>query len=238
MRVFIGMETSGALRRRFKEAGHDVCSCDLLPAQDGDIDDHVEGDVFQVLNNLERARWKPDLAIFHPPCTYLTSSAEWAYKDPDYDRYPRVGYHQKPKPETLTGTARRAARDDAIRLVNKIWSLRIERMVIENPIGALSRRWKLPCQIIQPYQFGDDASKATCLWIRGLPLLVSTHRVHGRVVYKNGKPVERWSNQTDGGQNKLPPSEDRWKVRSDTFPGIADAMVQQWGNPERGMFAA
>lgn len=239
MRVFIGMETSGVLRRRFKAAGHDVCSCDLLPAQDGDTDDHVVGDVFGVLHNMAMTGWKPDLAIFHPTCTYLTISAEWAYKDPDFERYPGVGYHQKVKPETLVGAARRAARDAAVLFVHKLWEQRsIERMVIENPIGALSRRWKLPDQIIQPYQFGDDASKATCLWIRGLPLLTGTKRVLGRAVYVNGKPVERWSNQTDGGQNKLPPSADRWKVRSDTFPGIADAMVDQWGNPERGLFAA
>lgn len=233
MRVFIGMETSGALRSRFKAAGHDVCSVDILPAQDGDTDDHVVGDVFEVLDDLRATGWWPDLAIFHPTCTYLTISAEWAYSDGPY--------HQKVKPETLVGAARRAAREAAIEDVRRIARLPIHRKAIENPIGVLSSRFRRPDQVIQPHWFGDDASKATCLWLWNLPELKPTKRLPGRVVEwpkGSGKMVERWSNQTDSGQNRLPPSADRWKLRSDTFPGVADAFVEQWSNPIGDLFAA
>lgn len=109
MRVFIGMETSGELRRRFEAQGHCVLSCDILPAEDGcgydpvEMTGHYVGDVFDTLEKLRWARLWPDLAIFHPTCTYLTISAAWAFNDPDYGRYPGVGYHQRVKPDTLTG---------------------------------------------------------------------------------------------------------------------------------------
>jgi len=98
------------------------------------------------------------------------------------------------------------------------------RIALENPKGCISSRIRKPDQTIQPYQFGDDASKATCLWLVNLPPLKPTSYVEPRLV--NGKP--RWANQTDSGQNRLTPSEDRWKERSRTFPGIAEAMADQW----------
>lgn len=225
MRIFIGMETSGSLRRRFAAMGHDAVSCDLLPSEDNAGADHFQGDVFEVLEGLKSAGWWPDLAVFHPTCTYLTNSAAWAFNDPDYDRYPGVGYHQKVQPCTLTGAARREARQHALDDVRRIMALPIKRKAIENPIGAISRAIRKPDQIIQPYQFGDDASKATCLWLEVLPPLRHTQYVQGRVV--NG--AYRWANQTDSGQNRLSPGEDRWKDRSRTFGGIADAMAAQWG---------
>src|SRR5690606_582719 len=101
--------------------------------------------------------------------------------------------------------------------------------------GVLSTRWRKPTQTVQPFDFGDDASKRTCFWLDGLPKLAPPQgaRVAGRWVFDPhlGKMVERWSNQTDRGMNRLPPSEDRWKIRSDTFPGLADAMVDQWTRP-------
>jgi hypothetical protein len=103
--------------------------------------------------------------------------------------------------------------------------LPIHHIAIENPIGCLSSRWRKPDQIVQPWHYGDDASKATCLWLKNLPPLVATNPYPPRIV--NGK--KRWGNQTDSGQNKLGPSEDRWKERSRTFPGIANAMAQYWG---------
>lgn len=105
---------------------------------------------------------------------------------------------------------------------------------VENPIGRLSTLVRKPDQIIQPHQFGDDASKATCLWLHGLPKLRPSNPHPGRVVEwppGSGKQVRRWGNQTDSGQNKLGPSDDRWKIRSATYPGIAEAMAQQWSNP-------
>jgi hypothetical protein len=95
---------------------------------------------------------------------------------------------------------------------------------LENPIGCISTRVRKPDQTIQPHQFGHDASKATCLWLKGLPLLTPTKHIAPRLV--DGR--KRWGNQTDSGQNKLPPSADRWKIRSETYQGIADAMANQW----------
>lgn len=244
--VFIGMETSGALRRRFQARGHYTISADILPAEDGSqfpesrdfgpAGGHVMDTVQNVLDYLrKKGRW-PDLAVFHPTCTYLTGSAEWAYNDPDFERYPGVGYHQKLKPDTLFGAARRAAREQSLEEVRWIMALEIARKAIENPVGAISTRIRRADQIIQPNQFGDDASKKTCLWLYGLPRLRPTGRAEPRIV-DDGRPqlglfgtgVERWSNQTDNGQNKLSPGEDRWKERSRTFDGIADAMAEQWG---------
>jgi len=118
--------------------------------------------------------------------------------------------------------------EDALAFVRLLMDAPIPRIAIENPVGAISTRIRKPDQIIQPYQFGDDASKRTCLWLKGLLKLVPTTIIPGRVVTVNGKQVERWANQTDSGQNKLGPSEERWKLRSKTYQGIANAMAQQW----------
>lgn len=228
MRIFIGMETSGELRGRLQRMGHQAISCDLLPADDGETRWHRQGDVFATLEALIAAGWCPDAGMFHPTCTYLTSSAEWALKDPDYVRYPGVGYHQRVKPGTLTGQARRSARQEAVATVRRIAALPIERIIVENPKGHLSTAIGRPSDIVQPYEFGDDASKGTCLWAWHQGVLLQdwrlvrdpAKRVPGRLV--NG--IERWSNQTDSNQNRLSPGEDRWKERSKTYPGIADAL--------------
>lgn len=167
MRVLIGMETSGRTREAFRRLGHDAYSCDLLPAQD-DSPYHLQGDVFEIIQHGEP--W--DLGLFHPTCTFLTNSAAWAFNDPNFERYPGVGYHQKPKADTLTGAARREARELALADVRKIMGFfptRVKRLAIENPVGAISNAIEKPAQIIQPYNFGDDASKSTCLWLRNLP---------------------------------------------------------------------
>ena len=101
----------------------------------------------------------------------------------------------------------------------------INKICIENPVGVISTRICKQSQIIQPYEFGDDASKKTCLWLKNLNTLIPTSYVSPR--YVNGK--KRWANQTDSGQNKLTPSDDRWKIRSKTYNGIANAMANQWG---------
>lgn len=236
MRIFIGMETSGELRRRFIAQGHEVISCDLLPAEDGQTPNHITGDVFDTLDRLrDEYGWWPDLAIFHPTCTYLTNSAAWAFNDPDFERYPGVGYHQRVKLGTLTGAARRQARKSALDDVRRIISLPIKRKVFENPIGAINTAIRKADQIVQPYQFGDDASKATCLWfydedgnpLPGMALPVDPALYVPPTLRPNGKSY--WSNQTDTGQNRLSPGDERWKDRSRTFPGIADAMVMTWG---------
>lgn len=119
---------------------------------------------------------------------------------------------------------RDALTEEALDFVRWIMALPIRHKAIENPIGCISTRIRKPDQIIHPWMFGDDASKATCLWLEGLPTLVPTDVVEGRLV--NG--MRRWANQTDSGQNKLPPSADRWKLRSETYAGVAEAMADQW----------
>lgn len=184
------------MRDAFRALGHDAWSCDLLAAQGN----HYQCDVLTILNK----GW--DLAIFHPPCTYLTVAAEWAYGDGPY--------HQKIKPGTLVGAARREARLRAIELVVRLLNAPIARIALENPKGAISRLYRKPDQIIQPYDFGDDASKQTCLWTKALPNLTPTIYVPPRIV--NG--MKRWANQTDSGQNRLAPSEDRWAERLPDLP--------------------
>ena len=206
----------------FERAGCEVWTCDILPSR-GRPDRHIQADVWSVLNQ----QW--DMALLHPMCTYLTVSAAWAFNDPDFDRYPGVGYHQKVSLETLTGQARRDARDEAVANFKRLEELPFPT-AIENPAPSfLSKAHRRPDQIIQPYNFGDDASKGTGLWLRGLPKLRPTGRVPGRMVEYKGKLVERWSNQTDSGQNKVTPGEGRWLERSKTYPGIAAAMGAQWG---------
>ncbi len=220
MRVLIGCEQFGHMREAFRRHGHDAWSCDLLPARDGSPN-HIQCDVLTVLDD----GW--DLGIFHPDCTYLTCSAEWAYKDADFVRYPNVGYHQRVKPSTLVGAARRQAREDAVAFVLRLRDSKIPRKAIENPVGVLSSRWRPANQTVQPWWFGEDASKATCWWLEGglLPLM-PTKVISPRIV--DGKP--RWANQTDGGQNKLSPTADRAMLRAETYLGLADACALQWGS--------
>lgn len=159
-----------------------------------------------------------DLMIAHPPCTYLTCSAEWAYKDPSE-------INKKLDPEKLYGDARKKAREEAADFFMKLAHAPIERIAIENPVGIMSRRWRKPDCFIQPYEYGHDASKKTGLWLKNLPPLEPTQFIEPR--YVNKKP--RWGNQTDSGQNREPPAPDRWKIRSMTWQGWADAMAHQWG---------
>ncbi len=159
--------------------------------------------------------------VAHPDCTFLTCSAEWAYGDGPY--------HQKLKPGTLVGAARRVARLGAVQFVKDLLAADIDKIAIENPIGCLSSHIRQPDQIIQPHQFGEDASKATCLWLKNLPVLQQTSDYPPRIVTHNGKAVRRWSNQTDGGQNKLQPGADRAMLRAKTYQGVGNAMASQWG---------
>lgn len=145
-----------------------------------------------------------DLLIAHPPCTYLSVS----------------GMHW-----TTRGLRDPKLTEDALDFVRLLMQAPIPRKCIENPVSVISSRIRKPDQIVHPYQFGHDASKKTCLWLENLPKLIPTQLIEPRVV--NGKM--RWGNQTDSGQNKLAPSKDRWKVRSETYMGLAQAMAQQWG---------
>lgn len=199
VRVLVACEFSGVVRDAFNDFGHDAWSCDLL-----DTERPGKHYVCDVLDVVDKG-W--DLMVAHPPCTYLSVS----------------GLHwNKKRPERQAQTAA------AYEFFMALWNAPIPRIAIENPVGCMSTLWRKPDQIIQPYEFGEDASKSTCLWLKGLPLLKPTGRFPGRWVLHKGKYVERWSNQTDSGHNKLPPSEDRWALRSVTYENIASAMAAQW----------
>ena len=159
---------------------------------------HFQTDVRNILGN----DW--DLLIAHPPCTHLAVSGAHRFK-----------FKQKEQEESLA-------------FIRLLLNAPIARIALENPVGIISTRIRKPDQIIQPYEYGEDASKRTCLWLKNLPPLVPTRMVAPREV--NGRKL--WANQTPSGQNKLGPSPDRWKLRSKTYQGIADAMATQWGDPK------
>lgn len=204
MKVLIACEFSGAVRDAFIGKGHDAMSCDLLPTESPGP--HYQGSVLDVLDD----GW--DLMIAHPPCTYLTLTGNKWFKPEYAARFP----------------TRHKDREDAIDFFMALANAPIPKIAIENPIGVLSSRWRKPNQIIQPWEYGFPTTKATCLWLKGLPNLVPTNIVSkGEVVIsKSGNRMSRWYYET----SKLPLKGGiRAKARSVTFQGIADAMAAQWG---------
>ena len=204
MRVLVACEYSGKVRDAFIRGGHDAMSCDLAPT---DVPGpHYEGDVMDIITD----NW--DLLIAFPPCTYLTLTGNKWFKPEFADRFPER--HQQ--------------RKDAIDFFMKIANMPIPRIAIENPIGIMSSHYRKPDQIIQPWQFGFPTTKATCLWLKNLPLLKPTNIVEkGEVVIsKSGNRMSKWYYET----SKLPLKNGaRAKARSVTFQGVADAMADQWG---------
>jgi hypothetical protein len=201
MRVLVACEYSGVVRDAFTARGHEAMSCDLLPSVSAGP--HHRGDV--LLDGILAKPW--DLLIAHPPCTYLTNSGvRWLYAKPgvfDLDRWTKM----------------MQARD----FFMSFWAAQhIPRICIENPVPHGHAALPPYTQTIQPYQFGHPESKRTCLWLKGLPPLQPTN-----VLTK--EPGTPWKNQTPSGQNKYGPSADRWKLRSTTYTGIAQAMAEQWG---------
>ena len=203
MKILVACEYSGIVRDAFTAKGHDVTSCDLLPTERPGK--HYEGDVYDILYQDD---W--EMMIAHPDCTYLCSS----------------GLHWNNK---IEGRAQKT--EDALEFITDLWTCGIPKICLENPVGCIHTRLKfMPRpQYIQPYNFGEDASKKTGLWLKGLRPLRATKQIEGRKVKKNGRIYRRWSNQTDSGQNNLGPSKTRGKDRSLTYQGIADAMAKQWG---------
>ena len=193
-RVLVACEFSGTVRDAFAARGWDAWSCDLLPTESPG--NHYRGDVRDVLT----PDWQ--LLVAHPPCTYLCSS----------------GMHW-----TKRGLRDPKLTEDALDFVRLLLDAPVPFIALENPIGVISTRIRKPDQTLQPHEHGHPESKATCLWLRGLPLLQPSNPLP--------MPVSgRWSNQTASGQNKLAPSPDRWKLRSKTYPGIATAFAEQWGD--------
>ena len=203
MRILVACERSGIVRDAFKARGHDAWSCDLAPAERAG--QHHQCDV----RDLMAQRW--DMVIAHPTCTYLCNSGvRWLYGGKGTTRDP----------------IRWAQMEAAAAFFRLMLDWPCDRVAVENPIMhkyALRLVGRFHDQIIQPHWFGDPESKATALWLKGLPNLRPTKRL-------KLPACGHWNNQTPSGQNKLAPSDDRAKLRSVTYPGIAAAMADQWGN--------
>lgn len=193
MRVLVACEYSGRVREAFRKRGHDAWSCDFLESEDGSLN-HIQCDVVHILGinrfyTQNMYQW--DLIIAHPPCTDLAVSGARHFKEKIAD-----GRQQR-----------------ALDFVQTLMDAPCDKICIENPISVISSKIRKPDQIIQPWQFGHGETKATCLWLKGLPKLVPTDIVEGR------------SDRI----HKMPPGPNRWKERSRTYQGIADAMAEQWG---------
>ena len=184
MRVIVACEYSGRVREAFRKLGHDAWSCDILESED-DSEFHIQTRIEDIIDD----GW--DLMIAHPPCTHLAVSG---------------ARHFKAKQAS-------GVQQEALEFVRLLLEADIPKIALENPISIISSKIRKPDQIIQPWQFGHGETKATCLWLKGLPKLVPTNIVEGR----------------EQRIHKMPPSPTRWKERSRTYQGIADAMAQQWG---------
>jgi len=191
--VLVACEESQVISKAFRDHGISAFSCDLTPCSGGDPAWHIQGDAVEIAS---RGCW--DMMIAHPPCDHIAvSGARW--------------FPQK----RADGRQRRA-----VQFFFDLVTAPVPRIAVENPVSIMSTEWRKPDQIIQPWQFGHDASKKTCLWLKNLPQLSPTE-----VIEK-----ERYANQTPSGQNKLGPSPNRSQARSKTYEGIAQAMAKQWGS--------
>jgi hypothetical protein len=190
VRVLVACEFSGTVRDAFLAKGHEAMSCDLLPGE-GD-GPHYQGDVRDVLD----FPW--DLMVAHPPCTHLSVSGARHFAA-----------------KRLTGQ-----QQAAVSFFMMLAKADIPRIAIENPVCIMSSLWRKADQTIQPWQFGHGETKATCLWLKGLPLLRPTNIVEGR----------------EARVHKMPPRPNRWAERSRTFSGIAEAMADQWSRGSLTLF--
>lgn len=198
LQVLIGCEESQAICLEFRKLGHEAFSCDLKPCSGNHREWHLQMDVFEA---IKLRKW--DLMIAHPECTYLTVSANKWLKD-----------QPARKSGALVGAERREARNQAINFFLELYYSDIPYICIENPIGCMSSVFRKPDQVLQPWMFGHGETKATCLWTRGLPKLIPTDIVEGRVQ----------------ALHYLPPSANRSELRSKTYPGIAKALAQQYSD--------
>jgi len=212
MKVLIACEESQSICKEFRSLGHEAYSCDLLPCSGGHKDWHIQGDALKQAysNNY-------DLMVAHPPCTYLAvSGARWLYNKDGSKNTERWNNQKK-----------------ALDFVNKLLNAPIKHIALENPISVISSNIRKPDQIVQPWMFGDEAQKSTCLWLKNLPLIMPTNIVgKGEFIEFIGK---------DGNKKKQPKwyfealqkaktPEERRTLRSKTFPGMAKAIAEQWGN--------
>lgn len=222
MKVLVACEESQAVCKEFRALGHEAFSCDIEPCSGGHSEWHIMKDVLPLLNGryifktmdgIEHSidgKW--DLIIAFPPCTYLTVTGNRWF---NIDRYGEKAIQ------------RHKDRKEAIDFFMAFANADCERIAIENPVGIMSSEWRKPSQIINPWQFGDAFEKKTCLWLKGLPELKPTNIVEipPRKKFDSGKSMPSWYAEL-----WHLPKEERAKLRSKTFPGIAKAMAEQWGS--------
>lgn len=219
MKVLVACEESQRVCMAFRKKGHEAYSCDIIPCSGGHPEWHIMQDVIPLLDgrcifetmdgiqHLIDCKW--DLIIAHPPCTYLTLSGNKWFNPEFADRFPD----------------RQKQRKEAVDFFMAIANADCDRIAIENPVGIMSSQWRKPDQYIEPYMFGDPEKKKTGLWLKGLPLLKPTNIVEPVIIHcKSGANEPRWHMETMHLQK-----EERSRVRSQTFIGIAKAMAEQWG---------
>jgi hypothetical protein len=216
-KILIACEESQATTKEFRKLGHEAFSCDLLPCSGGHPEWHYQCDIFEVINQ----GW--DLMVAHPPCTFLTGSGVQWLSHPEDKALPFEERRPHPKHPN-----RRNDMLNSVEFVKALYNAPIEHIAIENPVGLLSSRWRKPDQIVQPYMFGDEATKTTCLWLKNLPLLLPTEIVGKgeRTVFASGKSHPKWYADALA-QAKT--KQERQTLRSKTFPGMAEAFAVQWG---------
>lgn len=226
IKILIGCETSGMVRRAFLDRGFDAWSCDLLPSDDAS-NRHIVADVRDLLND----GWNM-LALMHPPCTRLCNSGvRWLTEPPSRltDVYPladRISYQSMSRDERLEFMWKSLAEGAA--LFSSCWNAPIEHIAVENPVmhrhaKMLISNYQPPAQTVQPWWFGARAFKATSFFLRDLPPLIPTNKLvppkPGTEEHKEWSKIHRASRTPD-----------RWKIRSETFPEIAAAVASQWGD--------
>lgn len=235
LNVLIACEESQTVCKEFRRLGHNAFSCDLLKCSGGHPEWHFNQDVLALIKNgrgtLQTGQMyelpkgqKWDLMIAHPPCTFLAvSGARWFYHPEDKDlpierRRPHPRFPNRAKD-----------REDGVRFFLSLANAKIEHIAIENPVGIMSNRFRKPDQIVQPYFFGDSASKSTCLWLKNLPILEKTNVVDPgeRIILSSGKSLPKWYSDA---LVKAKTSDERRMLRSKTFPGFARAMAEQWSD--------
>lgn len=205
MKILVACEESQAVTKELRALGHEAYSNDIIECSGGHPEWHKQGDSLDIAYS---EKW--DMVIAFPPCTYLTVTGNRWYNVEKYGE---------------AALKRHEHRAEAIEFFRKLYDLPVSKIAIENPVGIMSTHLRKPDQIINPYQFGDPYEKQTCLWLKGLPLLEPTDVVEPepRVIYKSGKSHPAWYAKCAS----LTPDE-RAKMRSKTFPGIARAMATQW----------
>ena len=221
MNVLLACEESQAVCKEFRKKGHNAYSCDLLECSGGHPEWHIEDDVLPLLNGacsfttmdgqVHSVSGQWDMIIAFPPCTYLTVTGNRWF---NIDRYGEKAIQ------------RHKDRKDGVDFFMAFANADCEKIAIENPVGIMSSEWRKPNQIINPWQFGDAFEKKTCLWLKGLPELTPTNMVEipPRKKFNSGKTMPSWYAEA-----WHLPKEERAKLRSKTFPGIAKAMAEQWG---------